>query len=307
MRRGTAFPGGVHRRELDGTLRLPVSGPGREHGASARPAVRGVRLQRLLADAGVGARRACERLIEEGRVAVNGRIVTRLPVFVDPRADRITVNGRPVARPARPVYVLLHKPARVLAASADQPGADRRTIADFVRHPSGARLFPVGRLEYDATGLVLLTNDGDLAARLTHPRFEVPKVYRAVVRGAVAEATLPRLEREILKSQRRASRQAGRLHASRASFAIVDRTPERTLLEVTLRQGRVPALAPLLAAAGHPLRKLEQVTLGPLRLTGVAKGRWRDLDRSEVQSLRRLVRSNGAAARGQASGKEDGR
>lgn len=265
-----------------------------------------MRLQRHLADAGVAARRVCERLIEEGRVSVNGRVVSRLPVFVDPAADRITVDGRPVARPARPRYVIFHKPERVLVASADEPGADRRTVSDFVRHPSGARLFPVGRLEYAATGLVLMTNDGALASRLTHPRYEVPKVYRAVVRGEVPDQSLRGLERDIFRSQRRDARRAGRLHAPRVALAVVERTPERTLLEVTLREGRVPALARVLAAAGHPLRKLEQVALGPIRLSGVAKGRWRDLDRSEVQSLRRLVRSNGQTAAAPAPGVRSG-
>ncbi len=280
-----------------------MTGPRRQREAAAAP--HGVRLQRLLADAGAGARRACERMIEDGRVAVNGRIVSRLPVFVDPRADRITVDGRPVVRRGRPVYVLLHKPARVLAANADEPGAGRRTVSDLVRHPTGARLFPVGRLEYNASGLVFMTNDGDMAARLSHPRFAVDKVYRAVVKGALADTALPRLEREAFRAQRRESRLAGRLHAARAAFAVVDRSAERTVLQITLRTGRVPALARVLAAAGHPLRKLEQVALGPLRLTGVARGRWRDLERSEVQSLRRMVRSNGTPA--PAAGSGDGR
>lgn len=255
-----------------------------------------MRLQRVLADAGVAARRVCERLIEDGRVAVNGRRVRRLPVFVGP-GDRITVNGQPVRRPSRPVYVMFHKPPRVLTAAADEPGAQRRTIADFVRHPTGARLFPVGRLEYDATGLVLLTNDGDLAARLSHPRFGVPKVYRVLVKGGIAPGSLPGLQREAFRSQRRERRLAGRLESPRVDLEIEEGGPAGTSLRVTLREGRVPALARVLASHGHPVRKVEQVGLGPIRLSGVARGRWRDLDRDEVQSLRRLVRSNNGRVR----------
>ncbi len=249
-------------------------------------------------------------MIEDGRVAVNGRVVRRLPVFVS-RADRITVNGLPISRRGRPVYVMLNKPERVLTAGADEPGAGRRTVSDLVRHPSGARLFAVGRLEYNATGLVLMTNDGDLAAQLTHPRFGVPKVYRAVVKGGLQESSLPGLEREAFRSRRRALRLSGRLHAPRAALRIEDAGPDRTVLMVTLAEGRLPDLARVLASAGHPVRHLEQVALGPLRLAGVARGRWRELDRSEVQSLRRLVRSNGrpttAGDRSADAQEEDGR
>lgn len=259
------------------------------------PSAGGVRLQRVLADAGVAARRACEALIERGRVAVNGRVVRSLPAFVDPRRDRVTVDGKPVVRPSRRVLVMLNKPARVLCANADEPGAARRTVAGLVRHPSGARLFPVGRLEYEATGLVLMTNDGGLAQRLAHPRFAVSKVYRAVVRGEVSDAVLPRLERDIAKVQRRLSRRAGRVRSSRVRLHVEQRGEGRTVLRLTLAEGRVPSAARVLAAAGFPVRNLEQIALGPLRLRGVARGRWRELERDEVQSLRALVRSNGGA------------
>lgn len=240
----------------------------------------------------MAARRVCERLIEEGRVAVNGAVVKDLPAFVDPGADRITVNGRPVARRGKPIHVMLHKPPRVLTANADEPGSDRRTVASLVKHPSGARLFPVGRLEYEASGLVLMTNDGALAERLAHPRFAVPKVYRAVVRGTVEDAVVPRLEREIARAERRLSRVVGRVLSSKATLRVVRRTEGKTVLDITLREGRVPSAARVLLSAGFPIRTIEQVGLGPLRLTGVARGRWRELERDEVQSLRRLVRSH---------------
>lgn len=269
---------------------------------SETPPGPGVRLQRWLADAGVAARRRCEDLIREGRVRVNGRVVRTIPAFVDPGADRVEVDGRPVSAAGRRVYLMFHKPERVLTVLSDEPGAARRTVVDLVRHPSGARVFPVGRLEYDASGLVLLTNDGDLAARLAHPRYEVPREYRVVVRGTVDEASLSRVTREVAKAGRRDARRRGRLHAAPVEFGVIERADGRTVLRVLLR-GRSSQVRPLLARSGFPVRKLEQVALGPLRLTGVARGRWRDLDRGEVYALRRAVRSNeGGSERAAAGG-----
>lgn len=262
-----------------------------------------VRLQRLLADAGVASRRACEELIEEGRVAVNGRTVTQLPVFVDPEADRITVDGRPVAKPERRLYVMLNKPARVLSVAADEPGADRRTVTDLVDHPAAKRLFPVGRLDYDATGLVLLTNDGELANRLTHPRYEIPKVYEVLVRGDITEDALPRITRDIAKAERQAARLEGRVRPASAGagleLRILRRDAGKTLLEITLRHGRVPQIEQSLLAAGLPPKKVERTGLGPLRLTGLGVGRWRELERSEIHALRAAVRP-GATSRANA-------
>ena len=265
------------------------------------PPGRVVRLQRWLADAGVAARRRCEELIRERRVRVNGRIVDSIPAFIDPATDRVAVDGRPVAASGRRLYLMFHKPERVLTVLADEPGAGRRTVQEVVRHPSGARVFPVGRLEFDATGLVLLTNDGDLAARLTHPRHAMPREYRVVVRGTVDDAALARLTREVAKAGRREARRRGRLLAPQVELAIEERADGRTVLRMVLR-GRAPQVRPLLARAGFPVRKLEQVGLGPLRLTGVARGRWRELERAELQALRRAVRSSGQGPRGEPAG-----
>jgi 23S rRNA pseudouridine2605 synthase len=245
----------------------------------------------VLAGAGVAARRTCERLIEEGRVRVNGRVVSRLPVFVDPARDRILVDGKPIARAERRVYVMLSKPERVLAAGADEPGSDRRTVRDLVKHPSGVRLFPVGRLEYDATGLVLLTNDGDLAHRLTHPRFGVPKQFRVLVKGVMTDEAVARVRRDLMKAQAKDARLAGRLLAPRAEIEVVERTVTGTVLGVTLAEGRTPRLELVLSREGHPIRWIEQEAIGPVRLSGVARGQWRELERHEVQALRRAVRS----------------
>jgi 23S rRNA pseudouridine2605 synthase len=165
-----------------------------------------VRLQRYLADAGIAARRVCEALIEQGRVEVNGRVVTKLPAFVEPDTDKVVVDGRPVKAPGRRVYIILHKPTRTLVTAADEPGFDRRTVLDLVNHPAKARLFPVGRLHYDATGLVLLTNDGEFANLLTHPRYGVPKTYWAVVRGTIVPEQIADIDLKLRILDRKAAR-----------------------------------------------------------------------------------------------------
>jgi pseudouridine synthase len=234
---------------------------------------------------------------------VNGKTVNRLPAFVDPETDRITVDGRPIPPPQRPVYVMLNKPARVLATTNDETGIGRTTIMDLIDHPARARLFPVGRLDFETTGLVLLTNDGELANRLTHPRFGVPKTYQAEVKGTLDEVGLAALQRALIKQQRkddkRTQRETGRVRpspagASRMSLSIVGREPGRTVIHITLREGRTGNIAKMLAGAGANVRKLERIAIGPVLLTGVAGGRWRELERHELRALR-------AAAEGKAS------
>ncbi len=259
---------------------------------------RGERLQRVLADAGVGSRRACEQLIEAGEVEVNGRVVAELPAWVDPEEDRIVVQGRPVPRPERRLYVLLNKPARTLSTVADEPGADRRTVTDLVDHPGASRLFPVGRLDYDTVGLILLTNDGELANRLTHPRYGVPKTYRVVVKGLLGEEAVAELERGIYLAERKAGHTVGAKKTAHVEIRVISQNRENTTLEMTLREGRNRQVRRMLAAVGYPVRKLERIGMGPIRLKGVARGAWRELTRDEVWALKR------AAADGRAEGAE---
>jgi 16S rRNA U516 pseudouridylate synthase RsuA-like enzyme len=303
----------------------------------------------VLADAGVASRRACEALIEAGRVEVNGRTVRGLPAFVDPASDRICVDGRPIRTGGRPrpaaatepsggrgegrrLYIMLNKPAKVVTSTRDEYG--RRTVLDLVDHPArragAARLFPVGRLEYDTTGLVLLTNDGELAHRLTHARFGVTRTYRVEVKArsgpdtpapAAGAAEIPadhangsgalraphagsadtaRLERQAIKASRAARRAAGR--PARGAAVQIRELPGRPgarhgrrTLEVTLAEGRNRQVALVLRRAGYAIRSVECVGLGPIRLRGLAVGDWRELDRAEVRALRQaagLVRSS---------------
>ncbi len=254
-----------------------------------RDAGRGRRLQRVLADAGIDSRRGCERLIERGRVRVNGNIVTELPAWVDPAVDRIEVNGRPLPPPERHVYILLNKPVRTLTSTRDEPGADRRTVLDLVQHPAKAKLFPVGRLDYDTTGLLILTNDGELANRLTHPRYGVPKTYRALVKGRVTEEAMRALEDGVVLTDRRDGRTVGASRTNPVEWKIVHADRDKTTVELTIREGRNRQVRRMLARAGFEVKKLERTAMGPLRLKGVARGAWRELSAGEIRALRRAA------------------
>jgi len=242
-----------------------------------------------MADAGIGARRACEAMIESGLVEVNGEPVRTLPVFVDPQRDAIVVDGRPLPRPERRIYVMLHKPPRTLTTARDEPGAERRTVLDMVDHPSRARLFPVGRLDYDTIGLVLLTNDGELANQLTHPRYEIEKTYHAVVKGAVDDDALDKLAKGMYLAQRREGRTVGGSRASHGGLEIKKRDRDRTVLQITLKEGQNRQVRRMLAKTGHPVKKLTRVAMGPLKLKGLARGEWRELSASEIGALRRAA------------------
>lgn len=253
-----------------------------------------VRLQRVLAAAGVAARRACEQLIEEGHVSVNGKVVRTLPAFVDPENDRITVDGRPISRqPSRKIYLMVNKPARVLTTTADDPQIGRTTVLDLINHPSNARLVPVGRLDYDTMGLVLLTNDGELVNRLTHPRYGIPKTYHASIKGILDDTGVAMLQGKINRLQRKDDRHAGRVAPSsgqRVELSIVDRSQGSTLLSITLREGRTGSLTKMLSSAGAPVRSLERVAIGPLELSGLPRAGWRELDRREIRALKNAAR-----------------
>jgi len=252
-----------------------------------------VRLQRFLADAGVASRRHSEQLIEEGRVKINGKTVFELPVFITPGADRVQVDGTVIEGPERHVYVMLNKPGKTLTTVEDEPGAARRTVMDLVEHPSGARLYPVGRLDYETRGLVLLTNDGELANQLTHPKFGVEKTYHAVVKGYLEEEALERLEKGIYLAERREGRTVGAVRASHVKLAIIKRDRERTVISLTLKEGRNRQVRRMLSAVGCPVKRLERVAMGPVQLKGLASGEWRELSLVEVQQLRRAVDKGG--------------
>lgn len=265
--------------------------------ADLRDASRGERLQKILAQAGVGSRRRCEELIESGVVRVNGEVVTQLPVWVNPAVDEIFVEKRRITKAERHVYVLVYKPRRYMTTLDDPEG--RKTVAELVKHPSGARLFPVGRLDYETLGLLLMTNDGELANKLTHPRHGIRKTYRAVIKGRLAPEDVGKLGKGVfLTDQRDGELGGGARRAGAVAVRIVKRDRERTIIDITLAEGRNRQIRRMLAGIGHPVRKLTRFTMGPLRLKGLAVGEWRELTRDELGALRRAARGE-AASRGE--------
>src|SRR6266567_568896 len=233
----------------------------------------GVRLQKVLAAAGVGSRRHCEQMIGEGRVEVDGEVVRRYGARVDPRNQVIRVDGRRIPGREDLVYVALNKPAGVLTTLSDPRG--RATIADFLGD-HGERLFHVGRLDYDTEGLMLLMNDGDLAHRLAHPRYGVLKTYLADVTGP--------LQRD-LGRQLVTGIELPDGVASADRFRVVERSGARALVEITLHEGRKHIVRRMLAGAGHPVSRLVRTRVGPVSLGPLRPGTTRRLTTREIGDL----------------------
>jgi 23S rRNA pseudouridine2605 synthase len=240
-----------------------------------------VRLQKLLSTAGVASRRAAEELIREGRVTVNGEIVRTLGTRADPDADTVAVDGRQVRIARRPRYILLNKPRSYVTTRRDPEG--RRTVMDLL---GGVReyVYPVGRLDYDTDGLLLLTSDGDLAARLTHPRHGVQRVYEAIVHGAPEESALEALRRGLLLEgdDRRPTAPA----AVRRGSTIGRGRQQTTKLTITLNEGRNRQIRRMCAQIGHPVRQLTRVRMGGITLRDLRPGQWRDLTPAEIEKLK---------------------
>lgn len=229
------------------------------------------RLQKILAHAGVASRRAAERLMQEGRVSVNGVTVRELGTKADPQQDDVRVDGVRLKPAARPVYLLLNKPKGFVATRRDPGG--RPTVMDLVPHVRG--LFPVGRLDLTSEGLILLTNDGAWAERVAHPRYEVPRVYHAKVRGVPDAATLDRMRRGVrVEGEKLAVDRVRVLEGGNNAW-----------LEITLHEGRNREVRRLLEAVRHPVAKLKRVAIGPLTDKGLAPGSFRELTPREVRTL----------------------
>ncbi|MEM7229967.1 MAG: pseudouridine synthase [Planctomycetota bacterium] len=252
----------------------------KKHGHEFTDPKRGMRLQKVLAAAGVASRRECESIIEQGVVKVNGHLVQSLPAFVDPMKDSITVRGKKIRTAEPHVYVMLFKPRGVLSTNDDPEG--RMRAIDLVKHPSRARLYPVGRLDLESSGLLLLTNDGELAARLTHPRYGVHKSYEVTVRGRLEENDVKRLERGIFLGDRD---QDSASRTSRSRLRIIRRSRDRTRLMMDLTEGRNRQIRRMLAQLGYPVKKLRRVKMGPVKLTGLRPSQWRDLEPREIDAL----------------------
>ena len=249
----------------------------------------GIRLQKILSAAGHASRRAAEALIEAGRVTVNGVTVTTLGSRADPVRDDIRLDGRRVGVPSVRRYLVLNKPRGYVTTRRDPQ--HRKTVLDLI--PGVAEyVYPVGRLDYDSEGLLLLTNDGELAARLTHPRHGVPRVYEATVRGVPTEARLRRLAAGVPVDGRRAAPAGVRLLVN--PFA---RRSDESRIRIVLREGRNRQVRRMLEAIGHPVRRLRRVELGPLRLGRLKTGAVRELLAAEVTALQRAARRPSAPRR----------
>ncbi len=233
----------------------------------------GVRLQKVLAAAGIGSRRACEELIAAGRVEVDGERVTEMGVRVDPETAVIRVDGLRIAQPGRSVHLAFNKPAGVLSAMSDSSG--RPNLGDYVGDRN-ERLFHVGRLDAETEGLILLTNDGELAHRLAHPSYEIPKTYLAEIAGPVPRDLGRRLRAGIELEDGRASVDG---------FRVVSSAGSRVMVEIVLHEGRNRIVRRLLGAEGFGVRQLVRVRLGPVSLGDLRPGRYRQLSRSELGEL----------------------
>jgi 23S rRNA pseudouridine2605 synthase len=233
----------------------------------------GVRLQKLMAAGGVGSRRVCENLIEQGRVEVDGQIVTELGVRINPQTQVVHVDGVRVNLDEDRVYLAFNKPKGVVTTMHDELG--RISLEDYVGNRE-QRLFHVGRLDADTEGLLLLTNDGDLAHRLQHPAYGVLKTYVATIRGPVQRDVGKRLREGV-------ELEDGPVSVD--SFRIVDHQPGKAMVEVVLHEGRKHVVRRMLEAVGHPVLELVRTEVGPIRLADLKSGRTRRLNKAEIGAL----------------------
>ncbi len=232
------------------------------------------RLQKIMAAAGVASRRVCEQFIVEGRVAVNGRVVDTLPVFADADEDEITVDGRRIRRGEK-IYFLLNKPKGVICTSSDPQGRVKAT--DLIRCPH--RIFCVGRLDVDTTGLILLTNDTEVANKLTHPKYRVSKTYVAKIKGYAGDEQVEKLRRGVWLAE-------GRTSESRVT--VLTRRAAESVIEITISQGLNREICRMLARVGLDVKSLKRTRIGKIDDHGLGVGRFRLLTRAEAAYLKRI-------------------
>ena len=245
--------------------------PMSEHTRPNQPTPEGERLQKALATAGIASRRHAEELITAGRVAVNGTIVTQLGTRVSPQ-DQITVNGKPILRTPHHRYIMLNKPPGVLSTARDE--RSRQTVLDLVNLPE--RVYPVGRLDLDSEGLLLLTNDGDLTFRILHPRHELPREYHVWVQPWPTTEQLEQLRHGVEIN-------GWRTHQARVSILTGG------VLSITIHEGHKRQIRLMCYAVGLRVERLERVRIGPLKLGNLRQGEWRELKPTELEELREAV------------------
>lgn len=244
------------------------------------------RLQKLMAQINMGSRRQCEKIIEQGRVRVNGR-PAKLGDKADPAQDQIEVDGRLLTIDrAELLYIALNKPKGVISSLEDELRQDRKTVRDLI--PLPGHLYPVGRLDKQSEGLMLMTNDGDMAHKLTHPRYGHEKTYHVVVEGFLSDQSIDKWQRGMMLDGR---------YTAPAKIEVVRRQREFTQLKVTLREGRKRQIRRIANMLGHSARELVRESIGPLKLGSLKPGQWRHLQPEEVTALRRSVLRRGVQAK----------
>ncbi|NLB17601.1 MAG: rRNA pseudouridine synthase [Syntrophomonadaceae bacterium] len=236
-----------------------------------------IRLARALAAAGVASRRKAAELIAQGLVIVNGQVVTELGTNVDPDSDVISVRGIPVKGESK-VYIMLNKPPGVISSVVDYRG--RKTVIDPMTGLQ-ERVFPVGRLDYDSRGLLLLTNDGEFANLMTHPSYQIPKVYEVWCKGRIVDDAIMRLEKGIILDEE---------VTAPARVRILRQTPWESLVSIQIREGRKRQIKRMMEAVGFPVSELKRVKLGSLELKGLGEGNYRYLTDHEVEALIKQAR-----------------
>jgi 23S rRNA pseudouridine2605 synthase len=230
------------------------------------------RLQKVLAQAGIASRRKAEELIVAGRVTVDGKVVQELGTKADPKRQVIAVDGRPI-RLQRTVNLILHKPTSYVTTVSDPLG--RRTVLDLL-HGVEERVYPVGRLDYDTSGLLLLSNDGELTNQLLHPKYHVQKVYRATVLGMPERQTIEQLRRGVVLEDG---------PTAPAEVEVLRLHPLESVLEISIYEGRNRQVRRMFDHVGHPVKRLKRVRFGPLVLDGLRPGQWRWLTEEEWNQL----------------------
>lgn len=231
-----------------------------------------MRLQKFLALCGVASRRGAEVIISEGRVAVNGKVVTEMGIKVKD-ADKVTVDGKAVKPEKRKYYIMLNKPAGVLSSVKDDRG--RECVVDIIEGVD-ARLYPVGRLDYDTTGLLLLTNDGDFMQKVTHPSFEIWKTYQAVVKGVPTETDVKRFAEGIMLDDGK---------TLPAVLDVVGYKGKNAIVEVSIREGRNRQVRRMLERIGHPVNSLKRISFGCLELGDLKPGKWKYLSIEDLSGM----------------------
>jgi len=239
------------------------------------------RIQKILAKSGIASRREAERMVSEGRVMVNGKIIDTLGFKADPSQDHIKIDGKRLTRFEPQVTLLLNKPKGYLSTVKDPQ--DRPTVMDLLKKVKW-RIYPVGRLDFDAEGLLLLTNDGDLTYLLSHPRFSIPRTYWVKVKGLPDEKGLIRLKKGVMLEDGK---------ARVVSFYIFRQGEKSSWVRVVVTEGRNRLVKRIFSAIGHPVLKLKRVEFGPIRLGNLPIGQFRYLTHEEVEDLKKIqVRSN---------------